>query len=771
MLSSSKLDYLYNELLNIRRKIDLALKGSNKPPAVSLSDYEQFLGFLFNKTNSLPEGIDVDIAIKDVCKNLRIPASLFPFRNHFEKVNSTRWAGGDLIYTKQFIPSLKEITRPSAIGFVFSVLHARLFGHLENENGTILHPVIYKGMQLGAVAFFLSNKNKQKCNLTSFSCSQWPGLPATALAYRRVLDDSFAQADDFLLYNLSNITNSYYINNPISYFPAKKMSRDDIYDLKEEICNPSEGLPDSKRKTENTNTCALPQKMIDLRGRELIRSLDQYSSSLWSGLQHYATTNLAKAIESTARTSSVTSRHLFLVIRHLLRFSGAALLRKYGTSWQIRDLYVYERSKHDDNEGSLKHHHNESGLAVYQERLTASLEANDLDSFWATCDTALSDKRVRVVDLEKDSSTISDGIRALLGYEDSTWTSPLGTNSCIAIPLNGDFQDELLLLFFPATAKVVQPLSHDISQALIHFYLSGKNLFKIRNYEAELAEARASERSLVHYGHTLAHRVAPITSFFNGEERVRDAAKASAHLVEHLSLVLQAHTLKNPDELFRQDAAKNGRFLTSESDLDLISHINEIILPICSQNVCAQTGSTLSDKDIIYRYPQVNWAVSSASIKRALLNDLTKEDCRLHDAFFSQLLSEVLINCVRHAKHDLADYDGSTKSAPVLVNISHIDDKDDSWLVVSNYTAEIPKKVLNKLGLGRDGYMSHPNGPSSTDWVAWPADSENDGPGMAIALFRRMELGQLYVKYEAPRVAKGTGAFHVALSFNGLTVA
>lgn len=68
--------------------------------------------------------------------------------------------------------------------------------------------------------------------------------------------------------------------------------------------------------------------------------------------------------------------------------------------------------------------------------------------------------------------------------------------------------------------------------------------------------------------------------------------------------------------------------------------------------------------------------------------------------------------------------------------------------------------ISNKIG-----DKAPPPWLSETRWTPWPTDRENDGPGMAIAILRRLGLGELWYRYNPTK-----RVFRVAVWLKGLRI-
>jgi hypothetical protein len=266
--------------------------------------------------------------------------------------------------------------------------------------------------------------------------------------------------------------------------------------------------------------------------------------------------------------------------------------------------------------------------------------------------------------------------------------------------------------------------------------------------EKKDAEITAKKGAIRHYGHTMGHRVSPVVAYFERHDPTTEAA-ACAHLVHDMALILQAYAVQNPLEFFRLNSEKGGRFVEYDEPIDLLSLLKNEIKTISAKDVQMAHG-------VVYRYPQYDICTAHARIKLDLKDSVTGRPCRLHTAFFTQLLSELVINAVQHGWHDPGDENNTGKRASVRIRVDTMSLQHRPALVLTNYYSEDAKPAPSFF---------------KAKWQPWPQDRENDGPGMALAVFRAVGAGSMMLKVTPPIPEQNEpGQVHVALLLDGLNV-
>ncbi len=267
--------------------------------------------------------------------------------------------------------------------------------------------------------------------------------------------------------------------------------------------------------------------------------------------------------------------------------------------------------------------------------------------------------------------------------------------------------------------------------------------------EKKDAEITAKKGAIRHYGHTMGHRVSPVVAYFESNAPNTEAA-ACARLVQDMTLILQAYAVRNKDEFYILNSEKNGRFVEYAKPLNLLSLLTNEIRTISSKEVQMSHG-------VVFRYPKYDIdATAQAHIGLDLFDNKTTRQCRLHTAFFTQLLSELVINAVQHGWHDPSDEDTTSKKASVKIRVDTTYLNKQPALVLTNYYSEDVKPAPAFF---------------RPKWNLWPQDRENDGPGMALSVFRAVEAGSMMLKVTPPiRGQNEPGQIHIALLLKGLNI-
>jgi ribosomal protein S18 acetylase RimI-like enzyme len=270
-----------------------------------------------------------------------------------------------------------------------------------------------------------------------------------------------------------------------------------------------------------------------------------------------------------------------------------------------------------------------------------------------------------------------------------------------------------------------------------------------RHYKAIL---NSKESAIRHYGHTMGHRISPILKHFDERDSESEAAKC-ARLVSDMSLVLQAYAVESEDAFFKLNKEKGRRFIDTSAQLDLLRLIREDVAPFADKDVDVADSADYNKKAIIHRYPQLETSLQQAYLGCCLTDPDTGVPCRPHSAFYTQLISEIIINAVQHGRHYRRDESADGLEAKVRVYMETDSIGGNPALVISNFVGfrkPIPEYFNPK-------------------WERWPEDRENNGPSMAIAFFRSLGIGDMWLSFEI--VNAGYGVLRVALAFDQLYIA
>ena len=267
---------------------------------------------------------------------------------------------------------------------------------------------------------------------------------------------------------------------------------------------------------------------------------------------------------------------------------------------------------------------------------------------------------------------------------------------------------------------------------------------------------KAKESAIVHYGHTLGHRLSPIQTYFEGNERSMERAKSNAAFLSDLSITLQANNIVMLDELYHHP--KKERFLDyDEADsMDIVQKIRnewrylaESYQPV----VVSEDGN----QERVMTLIDFTGRLKMVQLSNMLVDSISNRPCRLKEAFYSQLLIELLLNAVRYSGIPKNQINLTKKIATVRVALKAQTLRHKSTVVPSNCTVIT---LANKIG-----DKTPPIYLSQSSWTLWPAKRENDGPGAAIATLRRLGLGELWYRYSSSKQV-----FRVAIWLEGLSI-
>jgi hypothetical protein len=301
-------------------------------------------------------------------------------------------------------------------------------------------------------------------------------------------------------------------------------------------------------------------------------------------------------------------------------------------------------------------------------------------------------------------------------------------------------------------AVLLQPIEGTYS--IYSEMISEKAKLHLEKKEAEISAKKSSIR---HYGHTMGHRISPLVNYFEQHDPTSEAA-GCARMLDDMRLILQAHGVQSKEEFFNlNDGKKDDRFVDYHNSLDLLALLREKVALNCKMKVRVKLED--GKKEIFVRYPEFIFKISHAKVTPALFDTIKKRYCRLADAIFVEILSELVTNAVRHGWHAPSSKDASEANrAKVEIDVNTITIKGKNAIVLTNY-------YDNEEGLPPKPFFK-------TSWERWPDDTEheNSGPGMAISLFRAIGAGDLMVRIGSfPRPSeKQPGDLHVALLLEGL---
>jgi hypothetical protein len=242
------------------------------------------------------------------------------------------------------------------------------------------------------------------------------------------------------------------------------------------------------------------------------------------------------------------------------------------------------------------------------------------------------------------------------------------------------------------------------------------------------------QNALVHYGHTLSHRISPILNYFDGFEKDPQQAAGNARMLSDISLVLQLSNINTIGALLEHN--KRNRFLAYEDEagsLDLVKLIKEDWSKLAEKSrslglIEEQNRSKIQD---VWACLSLRGPLKSAIIDHTL-KDSDGRSCRLDNFIYRELFYELLRNAVNYGFPDPTEQ--THRNMPVYKVVVRLEaDEIDSLPVVilKNMTEKPP-----------------PNHLLSEKWKKWPRTHEHDGPGMALANIRRLGLGEMWFSFD-----------------------
>jgi len=272
----------------------------------------------------------------------------------------------------------------------------------------------------------------------------------------------------------------------------------------------------------------------------------------------------------------------------------------------------------------------------------------------------------------------------------------------------------------------------------------------VSELEVEKGRAEAMGKALVHYGHTLAHRVGPVLDYFDGLDESRERAAGSVQMLKDLGFVLQLSNVKTLDDIWVH--SKKQRFLAYQKDTAPLELVH-LIKYDCSKLVeMTREIKPSADEEKMLEA----WVTLSirGKIKKAFidhtLKDVGDSYCRLGDFIYRELFYELLHNAINYGTP--ARGDGFYRKLPVYkVMLSLGQDFLDGLpvIVLRNFTRKKPP----------------PPFISKDTWEEWPYTLEHDGPGMAIATVRRFDLGQMWYCFNKEQMIFSTAVHFDKMRF------
>jgi hypothetical protein len=268
----------------------------------------------------------------------------------------------------------------------------------------------------------------------------------------------------------------------------------------------------------------------------------------------------------------------------------------------------------------------------------------------------------------------------------------------------------------------------------------------------QLAEAR--KMALGHLGHTLKHRLDTVTAYL--DRHGQEALSGHVLMLGDLTVILQLNTVDDQKELLTLEKRKRDRFLEyADGERSGPLDLKGLILRDWSDLV-ARERSFSDEGERIRAWCRLDMHSRVATVQVTYaLTDGDGRRCRVSATVYRELLFELLLNARRY---------GYVGPCPGEMH----DDLPVVSVRCDLGTAEVhDRKLLTLVNQVHPG-KELPAHLQSVDWRPWPAARKYDGPGMALELFRRLELGDLF--YRSQALATGEVFFVVGLELLGLEI-
>ena len=361
-------------------------------------------------------------------------------------------------------------------------------------------------------------------------------------------------------------------------------------------------------------------------------------------------------------------------------------------------------------------------------------------------------------------------LAVFLGDQDSGYSTPSGMIVCaherLSLRTRSDYRQVFTQIINPLEALIqAEFLSTDLATS----ESQREEVQRIAQETHLIAEAR--KMALGHYGHTLKHRIDVLSAFLDAHGT--PAIKMHKEMLRDLSLILQLNTLDNRQELLeRLPDEKAERFLDIEGhknvepSIDLIARIRDWkdLVSGEQKRLITDHNRAVNEERLCRVGLDITFSVTRAIIGLHLdanIKSGTKK-ARLKEAVYRELLFELLNNAIIYGKA-VATYNPDRPMNYKIVvgmfiakHILTIDGQDYDFLVIRN---EINPKLIDSKAFIRSAINNH-------EWQRWPGSGRFDGPGMAVEIFRRLSLGDLYYKVEYVR--NNIPVFCIAVYFEGM---
>lgn len=317
-------------------------------------------------------------------------------------------------------------------------------------------------------------------------------------------------------------------------------------------------------------------------------------------------------------------------------------------------------------------------------------------------------------------------------------TNKLSAASYFISKTSNSKHDSSMVVYWPSMESIPDETIHYLLKMLF-----GLNAFPILN-AIENAESR--DRLMMHFGHTMGHRIAPLQQFFEGKEDYRESAKQSAYLLSDSMILLQLSGIDSLEDLLDLPKEKRKRFIVTEESHSKPLNISDKLKGEWRNIVDAQEiGKDQSGMRRVCSVQLVfNGDADKAQIEYITAPHNLSFKFRLHESVYRELFLELLLNIAKYSQSSDTGKNENIASIDVLLE----------WTKLNDYPVIIISNIV--------GDKEPPRYLTSNEWVIWPKDNLHDGPGMAISVLRRLNMGEMFYSYEQ-------GVFKVAVYLKGFS--
>ena len=314
---------------------------------------------------------------------------------------------------------------------------------------------------------------------------------------------------------------------------------------------------------------------------------------------------------------------------------------------------------------------------------------------------------------------------------------------------------------------------HSVLQQLLSL-----NITPFLQYHEKLSKrtriAEVKAEALGHYGHTLKNRIDALTAFLNNCDKkiVTGAIKLHINLLRDLTYILQLNAIEQPEDLLKYNPKWERFFKAEESPADSL----DIIKLIKDWAECEKGEKLIPIDDSKHGFVvekqynvefDIDYAVSHAYVGMPLKVETSPDEknsilkrCRPATEIYRDLIFELMNNLSKYGAKEIECGIQNEVKVGALVHrttIKHHDGSARELLVISN--------EVNKTNAERPIISQ---GKQAPDWIPWPDSIRHNGPGMAIDLIRRLDVGEMFYKIGETR--DGRTIFSTGLFFKEMEI-